>query len=455
MLKRDYFKLAMDNDCYRSLAWIIAAFSVAVEQSAPRLNPFVDPGELVADKLRVKRDDQGNPYFNDLETDQVVYIDDYSHGSNGELVPLFAFKEAITLNAGDCINLNVRANTSYGAWLYNQIMCVYPFGNKIPFAEKGYLPKELEKIIEKRWVNDSPAEGENAARLLEQTDPYKQPITVDEHIRYSEAAGSLSGLTQLCVPSATPYTMSVSPELIKRRDELFEQYKDRLKDPAIQARISEELIKMDKEWIAQDPDKGFYYQDKSFDVVRKKLFMFIGAESGFGVEGDFIPRSLDEGITPDDLPAMANASRSGSFSRGALTALGGESTKFSLRMFQNSTVVDGDCGSVLGKPMILTQSKKNGYLGNYVLVNQKPVLLTEENFGAFMDKMVVLRSPIFCHTPGANFCSICVGAKISQAKEALATFAGDIGSIFMLLSMKAMHGKKLSTTKYEFEIAIT
>ena len=436
MNKFDYFKHCMLKEAYKAKAWVISAFSVTIGPG-PTKTIFLSDLEREIDSLRLRRDDFGKVYFNDINTGAAVYLDDVEAN-----VPAFNFKDVVSLKAGDTINLDHDVTTTYGAWLFNNIVLVYPFGAKIPYSANGYTIRELERLIEKR-LTDNPAPGEE----ITTGDPRTLPIYVYEYVKYNEAAGSLTGFTQLCVPAATPYTLSIDPAILKRRDELLAQYKDQLQDPVIQARIGNELIAMDKAWNAQDPDKGFYYRDKSFNVVRKALFLFQGSESGFDRQGAFIPTSLDEGNTLEELPDLANAQRSGSYSRGAQTALGGEATKFNLRMFQNSQVVPGDCGSKLGKPVTVTKENVNHLVGSYVLKGGESILITDESATAYLDQEIELRSPLFCLAPDANFCSICVGDRVASTPDALSTYAADIGSLFMLSSMKKMHGRALQVAK--------
>ena len=452
MRSQEYFQLCMDHQCYRCKAWVIAAFGVVVQEIPIPKHRNQSPGEIDAFNLILHRDKDEVPYFLDPKTRQKVYLDEYD-GTDGA-VPAFRFKDPVHLKAGSCENLKHDVQTTYGAWLFNNIICVYPFGQKIPYSANGYTIKGIEKIIESRLTDDPINSGNPLADQHLGGDPEKQPIYVSEYIRYNEAAGSLTGFTQLCVPAATPYALTTGPEVLKRRDELFKKYAGQLDDPVIQAKISEELVKLDREWIAKDPDRGFFYNDKSFDVVRKRMLMFQGAESGFGQTGRFITQSLDEGRPPEALPSAINAARHGSYSRGALTALGGELTKFTLRIFQNANVVPGDCGSKMGRRVLVTKSNAQDYVGNYRILNGKHEVITPENVTALIGQEIEIRSPIFCQTEGVNYCAVCVGDRIAQTPQALATYAGDIGSALMNLSMKAVHGKKLSLASYDPRIQL-
>lgn len=443
MTKFEYFKLCMDHQAYRSKAWVISAFSVVMGEGAQKMALLSDV-ERDIDKLRLKRDAFGKVYFNDLESGAAVYLDDTTPNE----AP-FKFSDAVALRRGDVINLDRDVETTYGAWLFNNIVVVYPFGSKIPFSPNGYMIRELEKIIEKRLADNLP-EGSNPV----EGDPLLQPIYVDEYIKYNEAAGSLTGFTQLCVPAATPFTITIDPAILKRRDELLAEYKDQLDDPVIQARISKELIQMDRDWIAQDPDRGFFFRDKSFDVVRKKQFLFLGSDAGFEGQGKFVTRSLDEGISPEDIPDMANSQRFGSYARGAQTALGGEATKFNLRMFQNSQVIPGDCGSVIGKSVEISKENVQHLIGNYYITKTGLKKIEDGDQDGLIGKTLQMRAPMFCLAADANYCATCVGDRIASTPDALSTYAADIGSTFMLAEMKKTHGRALHTAIYDFKKSI-
>ncbi len=443
MNKLEYFTRCMLAECYRSKGWVISAFSVVISPPVTS-KQFLSDAERRAFLYQLRRDQSGLPYYIDPDSGDNVYIDD---GIPNE--PVFKFGDTVKLTAGTCVNLDKDTETTYGAWLFNCIMLVYPFGNKIPYSANGYTIKQLESQIEKRLADEP-----NGEVTSTETNPHKQPIYVSEYIKFNEAAGSLTGFTQLCVPSATPMTLSVDPAILKRRDELFEQYKDQLNDPSVQARISEELTRMDRESMAKDPDRGFYYRDKSFDVVRKKLFLFNGSESGLDGPTPFVKRSLNDGVIAEDLPGLADAQRAGSFNRGAQTELGGMAVKFNMRMFQNCQVVTGDCGSALGKPQRITKENFDDFVGRYHLVRGKVVAITEAD-QTLIGTEIELRSPIFCHTPGTNFCSICVGDKIASTPDSISTYAASVGSTFLYAFMKAFHGKALKTAKYNFTQRLT
>lgn len=428
MNKRDFFLAALKVGSYRYKRWVISCFSLTSKTlDNPQALPVEDhPYQLF-------RDASGFFFRDPANENTVTRIENTKSNE-----PVFQFKDAVDLKAGDIPNLRKDIQSNYGNLFVNQTVLCYAFGNKIEYMEGPIVVPRIERIIAK-LVHDDLTEGQ-------EQDP--NVLYVEELKRYKEAAFSLAGYSQLCVPSATPRTMTTDPRISTRRAELIAQNKDRISDPVVQAKIEKELIAMDRAWIDGDPDKGFYYRDKSFDIVRKKVFISQGAEQGFGVKSQYIADSLRDGWNIKNLPAMSNALRDGSYNRGSQTMLGGEATKFNYRVFQNTSVAEDDCGSLMGLSIPLTEMNAKYFVSNAVIDNGKVIELTDENIGDYTGKTVRVRSPLYCKTVGVNFCAVCMGKKIAATPRAIPTYAADIGSLFLSLFMKSMHGKTLKTTEW-------
>lgn len=432
MHKRDYFIKALKAEAYRHKSWVLRAFSITRPSAVYR--PEDDF------QLQLRQTDDGRYYFYQGVEDAMVYLEGLTPGQ-----PPFSFREQIQVGRGDIENLDKNITTTYGNLLVNQMLLVYPFGNKIGYMEGEISIPRIEKIIEAR-IQDDPAKG-----ALEAADA----IYVSEYKKYNEAALALAGFSQLCVPSASPRTMTTDPRVLTRRAELLEENKDRLHDPVVQAMIDKELIALDKAWIKGDVSEGYFIKEKSFNIVRKKLFLLQGAEQGFDVAGDVIPTSLNEGTDLKYLPAMGNALREGSYNRGALTAQGGEATKFNHRMFQNTTVSEPDCGTPFGLSTRIPSDEASDYISSSVILKSGEVVeLTANNIHQYVDKPIMLRSPGYCRTKGANFCAVCMGKKIATTPRAVSTYSADIGSTFMNVSLKSMHGKALTIVDYDLETSL-
>lgn len=423
MDKRDFFLKALAAGSYRYKRWVLEAFSTTQQKDVGNF-PYA-----------LLRKEDGSYWFHNPENDNALE----TIGTFPENEAPFHFREELVLAANTLPNQKRSITTTYGNVLANQIVLVHAFGDKVDYIEGRMSVAAIEKMIQDK-IRDTPAPGEPR-------DP--KFIYVDEYKRFNDAVLSLAGYTTLCVPTATERSLTTDPQIAVRRKELMEQYKDQLNDPVIQARIDAELIAMDRAWLKGDPSEGFFIKSKSYEIVRKKTHLLQGAESGFGKTGELIDKPLSEGWTPDNLPAMANALRSGSFNRGAQTALGGEAAKFNYRIFQNTTINEEDCGSKIGLPVLLDEQNSRFYISSSIISGEKTIELTDENIQQYIGKTVQMRSPGFCQSKGTNFCKVCVGQAIAKTPTALSTYAADIGSIFLGLFLKSMHGKALTLVPWD------
>lgn len=429
MNKRDYFLKAMRHGAYRHKAWVLQAFSMS------------RPGNREPIPLQLQRG-ENHYFYHDPDLNEDVVLNDTSVTE----AP-FRFTDKLKLKSDDVPNLTKDLESTYGNLLANFIVLVYPFGEKIGYIEGEFKIKAIEKEIERR-LTSSPENGKAE-------DP--EAIYVHEYLNYVDAILSLDGFSQLCVPSATAKTMTRDPRIPEIRAQLLEKYKDSLDDPATIAKIDAELVKVDREWMKGDLGEGFYRKDKSYEVVRKKAHLMHGAETGFqdGQKVDVITNSLSEGWDIEKLPGMVNSLREGSYSRGAMTALGGESTKTINRIFQNTTIKEKDCESKLGWDREITKKNAGQYIGFFRIIPSGVEEITEDNHEKFIGKTITLRTPMFCKTPKTGFCETCMGRKASENPNALGALAAEVGSTLMSLMMAAMHGKSLKTEEYKPENVIS
>lgn len=421
MQKREYFLKALQAGAYRYKAWILDAFSITDLKDQKESNiPYL-----------LHSDDQDVYYFMEGDIKETL---------EGTVLnePAFTFHEKLELHKGDLPNVNKTIHTTYGNALFNAIAIVYPFGDKIPYMEGSVEVKDVEKIIMAK-LTDHPTKPDD--------------ITVAEYLKFGEATNSLVGLAQLCVPSATPKTMTSDPRMAELKAKLLDENKDHLDDPVVIAKIEKALVDMDKAWIKGDPAEGFYTKDKYYAIIRKQLFGMYGAEDPFGtgITVNLVEKSLNDGWDINNLPMLISTLREGSFMRGHQTELGGAIAKEINRYCTNSSVTEEDCGATIGLPTKITKENKKNYLNNYIFVNGKEILTDESNIDSLVGKTVDVRSPIYCRTKGIDYCKHCSGKEISETPNAIGSYIADIGQTFMLASMKAMHGQKLSINPWKYE----
>lgn len=442
MNKREFFINAMKAGRLADKRWVFAAFSLLRpnERGFEGMKPwdilYIDP-DRHGGRYVVFIDDNGNP----------IDLSDYAYDS-GNPQPPYQFKDRLKVSNDDMPNVDSDAlDTTYGNVVANWLLCVYPFGDKIPYKTGRFSVKDIEKVIERKLADEPEDES--------QKDP--NAIYIDEYNRYRQGASLIDGFTQLCVPSATAKSMTRHPDTEKVRAELLEKYKDRLHDPSTVAKIDAAMIALDREWLKDDDSMGFYIKDKSINIVRKKAHSMIGYETAFNEsgEGELLATSLSEGIDVTKLPTLASVQREASYDRGASTALGGEAVKFILRVMQNALIEEVDCGSTVGIRTTFSSNEKENYLGNHILERGKIKELTEDNIDSYVGQVIEMRTPLFCRTAKSSYCEICIGKRYAEHKTGLATAASNIGSTLMLIFMKAMHGVELKTKKLDLKASLT
>lgn len=463
MNKLDYFLRALHGGAYLYKEWIIECFGIVRLLPKPegQLVRYSDLPDEEKELLPYRFSDEPDRYnfekypyqlFND--NGKVVYADPEENAwvEVEELTahmkrrdPFFTFLQRFPLAKRAIPNvLEAIQDTCYGNLLLNQSVLVYSFGDRIPYQEGKFSLKKVEEVIAK-LTTSLPEEGVERDPKL---------IYVDElDERYYHAAFNTTGWLSLGVPAATPYTITVSPEVRKLRKELLEKYIDQLGDPVIIAKIMGELVKADKEFQANDPNKGFLQPGKTFDVVRAKQFLMHGIEYDFTDRSKItvIERSLSEQWDITKLPQMANSLIDGSYNRGAMTALGGELAKVFQRFFLSTVISQEDCGTKLGRYRDLTPENIKSYHGTYAQAQKGDVLITADNEKDFLGKRVLLRSPMYCGTAEGNFCIHCMGENFRNREQSLPAVATEIGNRLMYIMMSRMHGVALKAEKMDWK----
>ncbi|MBB5409387.1 hypothetical protein HDG34_003328 [Paraburkholderia sp. HC6.4b] len=448
MDKRTFFFRAMAAEEYRRRAWVISAFSQTRE------NP--DAWKTDRYPWRIVQTPTAH-FFVDPEKDHdLTAIEDATPGQ-----PPFSFRDPIDLKAGEVPNLRGDVRTTYGNTLFNFLVLVYPFGDRVEFQLGRVSAAQLEDHVLKRTIDDpdvgvkgsTPAPAPGTASKGTQA-----PLYTSEYVKFSNAMFQLTAFTQLCVPAVTRKTMQAAPGILALRDRLLEQNRDHLDDPAVVAGIMKELVKYDKEYLKDDEGANFLITKKSWDVVRTRLFSMMGMEAGFGdlTRADLVKTSLAEGWDISKFPSMNDTLRAGSYKRGAETALGGELVKWLLRVSANLGVTQEDCGARLGLEMTVDEDNLYKLPGSSVVTpGGRQEIDSEEAARGYLGKKIMLRSPMFCVLAKTDYCSVCAGARLSLNPTALSVAISDYGSTFMGLSLGAMHGKVLETAKMDYRKAIT
>jgi hypothetical protein len=429
MDKEEYLKYAIDKKFYKKQKWMISAFSVTSDASKETLeskDPFV--------VLRMS----SMPYFFNVDGELVPI-------KNADKGPLFSFRSKITATKEMCPNIDKPIETTIGRLLFNLISIVHSFGTKIPYLNESIDLDKIDSIITDKLHDDTEDRNPNF-------------IYVSEYKEYVNTLYYWTNFTQISVWALTEKLITPPPGIDKYRNELLKKYGNNITDPVALANFEQELIKLDSEYLKDDQGGQFFQSGgKARNIVRKKLFLTLGAESGL-TEGRTrrpVVQSLKDGWTPKDMPALIEALRAGSYNRGKRTALGGELTKWLFRASTGIEITEEDCKTAIGQRVTITKSNYKNFISKYrILKNSVKLIASNEEAEELIGQNIEIRSPLFCHTKDNNFCSVCVGKDIANNKDGVSLAIAEIGSMFLLMKMKQIHGKSLTTAKIDLDLVL-
>ena len=434
MDKRTYYIEAIQSKAYIQLDWVISILTTTdFEQfnTGDELRPT-----HYSYKLYSLNDEGSKVGFLDPNgNEEMVVIDDYH-----KMSPVIDYTAEITVKLGDLQNVVKTTKTTYGNVLLNAVLLCHNFGNIIEFKTGKLRGSDFDAEVARRLVDD-PVEGESIP---------EGKVSVSQLISYQNATMYIGQFSLVCAPGCSPKSLIPNPVVTARREELLKEYGDSISDPAVLAKVEAELIALDKEGFKDDPAYGFVSIGKSFTLTRKKKFTMIGMEEGFGSH-EIITKPLVDGFDAKNMPAYINTLRSGSHSRGALTALGGVEVKRANQIFQSVKIAEDDCGVKFGKMVLVDQPKR--YNGIWMVDGGKPVLLTGESAKAHLGKIIQIRTPQTCKTVEPDYCAKCVGTQIASRPDGVHVTIGGPNSVMMYAFMGAMHGKSLTTHRYDIHSA--
>ena len=141
----------------------------------------------------------------------------------------------------------------------------------------------------------------------------------------------------------------------------------------------------------------------------KSLCISVGATPSIdGGKSNIITDSLMDGVKAKDIPHTFNAGLTGAYLRGIASARAGDFGKRTQNGLQTVYIEKGDCGSTKG--VKVNTSDIFDLLGKRVIgTGGKQTLVTTDNVKSFLNKDVIVRSPLYCKHKGDNYCSACAG----------------------------------------------
>jgi len=415
MTKLEYIRYAIQHGLFRKLDWYYEVFTL--------------PTDIIDKRTYVKYDD--GKWYVILEDNRTELITDAG-------LSILKPADKITLMANDLPTIKKDIETTVGMLVINYLLLSAAFGDKVEYINKYIGVRDIENKI-----------------ILPNLDSGK--ITIDEYMTFTNNASMMVMLSDLFNVSATEGNIVEPPGIKKYKKELIAEMDKQYgvswrKDGTKIKNFTDKLMAFADEHLKNDPSYDKLYSGKSKKGY-VKMFLLYGQELGFGSQHDqeATLTSLSDGWPedPDKLTSMFNSARAGSFSRGKETQFGGVVAKQVLRA-TNGVIIhpDKDCGSVVGKLILVNKYTAPHLIGRYQLINGKPVNLTKDMIDKLMDKEIYIRSVQYCHLDGNNRCGICAGDKISKYENSIPVMMTDISGFILTESLKKMHGTALSTVHY-------
>lgn len=438
MLKRDFYIKACNAGAYKKTAWNISCFALL------KSNP--DDWKKDPYPWRVVQLPNGY-FFVDPDTRELVALEDAVPGK-----PLFGRREAINIRAGEVANVYEDVRTSYANLLANYVCLVYAFDGKIPFLVSNWSAKTVEAIYTPRYIDayEPPADEKINSSSCTKEEALKAPIYTAEKLRYDDGVFSLAAYTQLFTPADTEKTLTPPPDIDKVRAQEMAKIKGREHDRAAIGQVLAALAKYDAEYLKGDRSSGFLISKKSREIVRMKMYLMYGAETGLddAVTVNPIVKSLSEGWDLTRMPDYINALRAGSFNRGKQTESGGEAFKDLIRASANLRIVNEDCGSTEG--IDFNTNSESDLIGFSAIENGKSTRITKDTVGSYLGRAIKLRSPGKCWGTKTEYCRTCCGERLAQHPMGLSIAVADTGSVFLGIFLSAAHSKGIQLVELDF-----
>lgn len=420
MNKEEYFHHALKAERWRYLSWRLSIFCQV------RL-----PSDFKPIDWDLKYEDDDAYYYHDGKW---LKIDSKPHAGAGLFRPneRFMLKEEMWgLDSGGYID------TTYGRALANFTNWYYSFGTRFPYVNENIQPdKWMKKRTHLVIDDDKPIPEDN------------QYITSTEFANFTQSIVEMKSLAEYITPTGSEITLTTHPEMETLKAELLEKHKDELDVPSVVASITDQLDKLDEEWLKQD-ESIIYYKSPKARNRRRKLFVIEGVTSAFRDDGGFKLQTaaLTDRWKKEELVYKYNETREGSYQRGSETAKGGEKVTFLQSTFQSHSVQYGDCGA---QPIDIDihQYNKHRYIGLNISINKKLITLTDDNINDYVGKTVPMRRGYMCQMEHVDFCEACTNSKFAESPHAIANEEASIGSYIMYGAMSAMHASDLKVAQF-------
>jgi len=242
MKKLDYFRQAIAySTIYENKDWYTKCFNILLKDDLNddwKKNPI---------RFDIVKKPDGIYYIDIVQNNNekpdytLIKIEDATPNE-----PLLNFTDPIEIKANFLKNVKVDTQTLIGNVIINAAAIVPCFGDKIDFINGSIVTSRLESIIVPK-INKRHGEFDK-----------ERPgeISLKSFLEFVDRISFFTNISKTTVLPATEKSITVSKDFKKKKAEILEQYKDKLKDPVEVVKYEKELLDLHKEYLKDDPTYG-------------------------------------------------------------------------------------------------------------------------------------------------------------------------------------------------------
>lgn len=360
----------------------------------------------------------------------------------GNDAPKYNTYDKITIPRGRFPGQNETIESTLGRFIVNLVVIPESYHLK-----HGYCNEELTKGA------ISSIESKMGDMVL------NDEMTVKEYADYLDYGEWISMGTVNFLGPTMDYDINIPiPEVIKRRDELFEKYKKEIKrgESAIAEKIEKELLNIAKKKIKEKKNPAYDFFESgvgSFANNYKKTSIMAGAiENPYTKKLDILKSNYIDGIDINEYSKFSNLTLIGGYSRGVATQTSGYQRKKIDNAVQ-SVVLDEagtDCGTKYTLDIEILPDFTKLFTNRYIVEDGKLILLTKENITKYVGKVVHMRSPMFCKSQ--NICNKCAGELFyKMGVKNAGLLNSSMSGVLMNASMKKFHDATIKFNRIDIE----
>lgn len=431
MNKLDYLMRAFNRRAYTKKAYLISILSIVGESEDAKLNkiPYAAHRDWANDQV----------YFIDPTTNEKIIIDDATCNQ-----ALFHKKEVLDIPPRLSQYIPDGIITTMGRFLVNVVVLYEAFKGKAPYINEKIDGRRLKKIISDLMI-DTPKEGIPVP---------EDKATVQQCLKVTQQLDYLVGLNPIIVKASSTDAFTISPDLIKLRDELLDKLdkEGKLGDPVAVAGVIDLLVEKDAELQYGGTSADLYISRAFVSNNRKKMFLLFDFIPNFHTgKYELLKKSLNEGWELSQFTAYVNTAIEGTYSRSVSVALAGADVKTVILLTGKIKAIKGDCGSKRTEPVVINERNFKQWIGSYYVDGRTIRRIENASFETLNEKTVNIRVPQYCKQAENNLCTICLGERLGGSQDRVSSEVSLMLSKFFLLSMKKIHSSELKTKLMNLE----